>query len=221
MKVKLLMMLSCISIGRYNTINDIEYNFIRHKDLTIFTQKISKDVVFDTVIEFVIRNEGHSYVYDASINEESKMGITSHTFKRYYGYIKPESIKMLTKKQAILIYKKFFWDANNLDDIVELGYMKTVTTLMDSEVNLGSYRANKMFQEILGMPLHKRNGIIDDATIMYIKSCNIDDDELYTRLIKKRKDYYTRLVTTKPVYSKYKHGWFNRLDSIVSFVKEV
>jgi len=219
MHLKVFMVLMCISM-EYTNINDSTMTMIDTSGID-YTKTVSTDITFNTIVNFVIAREGTAYVRDYSINEESRMGITTHTYKRYYGHINSSSIKNLTKDQAVAIYKKFYWDANNLDKIAKLGYTKTVATLMDSEVNLGSSRANKMLQKIIGMPYNERNGIIDDNTLSYIKKSDINDDSLYIKLIFARKTYYTRLVHKRPVFSKYKTGWFNRLDSIVTFVKEV
>ena len=185
------------------------------------TSIVRTDAIFDSIVEFVIQREGLAYVNDPDINEESRMGITNHTYKRYYGSVNRNSIRNLKKEQAIAIYKKFYWEENNLDTLVQLGFHKTATALMDSEVNLGSYRANKMLQEVIGMERKSRNGKIDDATISAIVESKKSDQYMCSQLISKRRFFYVRLVQRKPVFKKYEKGWNNRLDSIGVFVGDV
>ena len=189
-------------------------------------KKMQEEVVdtisaFDNIVEFVIQREGHRYVNDKSINEESKMGITNHAYKDYYGKVNKYSIINLKKDQAIAIYRELFWVRNSLDSVVDKGYPSTAVALMDSEVNLGPYRANIMFQRSLSMPRKYQNGRIDSTTLSYLSESDIPDSVLYKGIIRQRRSFYKRLIEKDTVYIKYGDGWNNRLDSIVKFVEEL
>jgi len=175
----------------------------------------------DSVISFVIMCEGNSYVNDPTIKEESRMGITNHAYKAYFGRIDSKSIVNLKKHEAVEIYKYMFWDRNNLDSLVTRGYNASASILMDSEVNIGPYRANKMFQRILGMPESKRTGRIDSLTLLYLDSSELTDEEIYNKMRYTRKTYYKNLVVYNDVYSKYEDGWLNRLDSMDVFISMI
>jgi len=173
---------------------------------------------FDIIIPFVLEHEGTAYVHDTSINEVSRRGITLTTYRHYFGKGDKNSIKNITVEEASEIYEHLFWNANKLDSIVHIGYLSTSIVLMDSEVNLGSSRANKFLQRIIGA---NPTGHIDEQTLIKLRSSTLTDLELCTRLISKRRAYYSQLVARRSVFSKYYNGWNNRLDDIYAFSKEI
>lgn len=182
-------------------------------DTTIYT--ISG---FDIVIPFVLEHEGDRFVRDTSINEVSRRGITLTTYKQYFGRGNIQSIRNITIDEASEIYKNLFWDANNLDSIVDIGYLRTAIVLMDSEINLGSHRANKFLQSLIGADI---TGVIDEQTLSHLNSSELTDSELYIKLIYKRRQYYSQLIARREVFRKYRNGWNNRLDDICVFSKEI
>jgi len=189
------------------------------KDTTYVAESTIDSIdMFDIVIPFILEHEGDRFVRDTSINEVSRRGITLTTYKQYYGRGNINSIRYLKISEAKEIYKYLFWDKNNIDSIVGAGYMKTSIVLMDSEVNLVASRANKFLQGLIGA---KKTGIIDEETISKLKSCGISDDILYVKLIRKRRQYYDRLVAKRNVFAKYHAGWNNRLNDIYVFSKEI
>ncbi len=202
---------------------DIDYTIYSYSpvDWSEYLIDTVKVISFDEVIEEVIKHEGDRFVHDTTINEVSRMGITLSTYRSFYGKGNNNSIRNITKEQATAIYKKLFWDANDLDSIVGLGYSRTATVLMDSEVNIGPYRANKFFQRVLDMPREHQTGVIDSMTLSCLKESVMTDEILYKSLILKRRNYYSRLVQKNAVYAKYHKGWNNRLDNISEFAEEI
>lgn len=189
-------------------------------DTTIDSSLVDKTTwAFDSIVEFVIEREGRAYVRDISINEESRMGITKHTYKSYYGSVNNHSIINLQKNQAIAIYRHLFWNRNSLDSLVSRNYINTAVALMDSDVNLGSHRGNIILQRVIGMPYEKRTGRVDSLTLSYLDNCGISDNKLYKKMIRERRSFYSKLVSKDTVYAKYEKGWNNRLDHIEVFVE--
>jgi len=174
--------------------------------------------MFDVVIEFVLKHEGDRYVYDISINEVSRRGITLETYRHYYGRGDNNSIKNITIAEAKEIYKNLFWKANKLDSISKIGFTKTAIALMDSEVNIGPSRANKYLQYVIGA---KPTGVIDKGTLTKLHETKMTDDKMCASLIYMRKRFYARLVAKNSVYSKYHRGWNNRLNDMSDFVEEI
>lgn len=177
--------------------------------------------LFNIVIPVILKNEGSSYVEDKSINEISKMGITLSAYRAYYKKGNKNSIKNLTSEQARCIYRKLFWEKNKLDSISSIGFPKTATVLFDSEINIGPTRANKYLQRSLGMPSKFCTGRIGEQTLGYLRVTKLTDDELCSKILSKRKLYYSRLVKRNAVYAKYHKGWNRRLRHMAKFVKEV
>lgn len=205
----------------FNDINVDEFKFeLNYSEFTNIYKPDTVDIVngFNNTIPFVLKHEGEAYVHDTSINEVSRRGITLRTYRQYYGKGNNSSIRNITVKQATDIYKSLFWDANNLDSIYNIGFKKTATVLMDSEVNLGPSRANKFLQGILGA---NKTGVIDTQTLGRLRSTTLTDDAIQSKLVKKRRNYYSRLIKKRNVFAKYQNGWNKRLDAISEYVKEI
>jgi len=166
------------------------------------------------VISFVLLREGNKYVNDENIGEVSRMGITKETYEMFYGKATNDDIKNITIDIAYDIYSKIYWKGNKLDSLSSKGYVKTSAVLMDSGVNLGKYRANKFFQEIIGMDVGSRSGYIDDKTLSHLNTVELTDEEIALKLIHRRKMFYQSLIIKNSNYIVYENGWYNRLDSV-------
>ncbi len=188
------------------------------KDLPPIEKIDTPTVTFNTIIPFVLHHEGSRFVHDKSINEVSRRGITLSTYKRYYGKGDYNSIRNLSEAQATAIYKKLFWDANNLDSLIMIGYGKTAAVLFDSGINIGPGRANRLLQKHLHV---KRTGLIGSTTLDSLRVTRISDDSLSTLLISCRRSHYSRLIRKNSVYKKYQRGWNNRLDAMEDFTEEI
>lgn len=175
--------------------------------------------MFDSIITMVLHHEGSRFVHDTAINEVSRRGITLAVYRQYYGHGDYNSIRNLTEQQAKDIYESLFWDANNLDSLVLIGYPKTAAVLLDSEVNVGPNRANKYFQRSLGMT--NVNGLIDSTTLAYLRESELTDEALSQCIINTRRRFYDRLVANRPVFQRYHRGWNNRLNSMEEFVANI
>lgn len=107
-------------------------------------------------------------------------------------------IRNLTVDQAKAIYKKDYWDKNNLD-----AYPEPIRfELFDMAVNMGWKNGVKILQRAVGTT---DDGIIGPKTIAATNA--MDADKLYVKLAARRLQYYTSLST----FSTYGKGWVNRV----------
>ena len=183
----------------------------------IFYMNRGEDV-FNEVIGFVLKHEGDRFVDDRSINEVSRRGITLGAYIQYYGRGNNNSIRNITEEQATEIYKHLFWKAHSMDSIANIGFPKTAMTLMDSGVNIGPYRANKYLQLVLGVQL---TGSIDERTLSTLRETELTDEQIASRLLQRRSNFYARLVARDSVYQKYHNGWNNRVNDMRELVEAI
>ena len=150
---------------------------------------------FKDIIEIVLAHEG-GYVNDPKDpGGETNYGIA----KRSHPDV---NIKKLTKKQAIEIYKKYYWDGNKVDELpLQLKYI-----YFDMCINMGKRRAVKVLQRATnnkGNSL-KVDGILGPATLEAIQKVELERARAF------RIKYYADLVTKKPDLEKFYFGWFKR-----------
>ena len=127
-------------------------------------------------------------------------------------------IKIRDAKDEKEIYKHLFWEAHNMDSIANIGFPKTAMTLMDSGVNIGPYRANRYLQLVLGVQL---TGSIDERTLSTLRETELTDEQIASRLLQRRSNFYARLVARDSVYQKYHRGWNNRVNDMRELVEAI
>ena len=114
-------------------------------------------------------------------------------------------VKNLTEKEAILLYKKYFW--NQLYDDLERAVAEKVFTV---GVNMGSRIGVKLLQRALnsmGLKVSE-DGIIGDQTIAATKRTSIEKILIY--FVDAQLNYYISIVKRRPEQIKFLRGWKNR-----------
>jgi len=111
-------------------------------------------------------------------------------------------IKNLTEEEACKIYKKFFWDFNNLDAILN---QQIASKLFDSCVNMGNQQAIKLSQRVCNI---KDDGFCGKITIENINKQNTND--FINKYIGLQENFYLDLIKNNPSQEKFKNGWLNR-----------
>ena len=152
---------------------------------------------FDKAIKVVLENEG-GYVNDPKDSGgETRWGIS----KRKYPNL---DIKNLSKTEAIKIYKRDYWDALKLSDIMA---DEVALQVFDMAVNSGVRRAALMMQKLFGDKL-VLDGIIGEKTLFCI---NMKQPDVLVQHYKwERVKYYMDLCRRKPVMRKFLYSWIRR-----------
>lgn len=155
---------------------------------------------------FILRWEG-GYINDqADLGKQTNKGVTLSTYRSVFGKNKTVSdLKKITDEQWEFIFKKFYWDKWNADDIKD---QNVANILVDWLWCSGSYGI-KIPQHVLGVSV---DGIVGSKTIAAINAR--DSRELFDTIKQERKDYIDRICQTRPQNRKFKKGWLNRINSL-------
>ena len=152
----------------------------------------------------------------------TKYGIAAPTLVDYYnksglGTPSQQDMMDLTYDTALEIYKKDYWDAQELsnfksqslanvlyDGCVNQGPGATLTILKKSldEINIDSTNVNSWNE------LHDE--LIDDVNGLPVKKT----EKLFHTIKKKRWEKYINIIQKNPRKKKYHDGWKNRLEDI-------
>jgi lysozyme family protein len=155
---------------------------------------------------FILRWEG-GYVNDqADLGKQTNMGVTLATYRSVFGSKKTaKDLKRMTRVQWGIIFKKFYWDKWEADNIKD---QNVANILVDWLWCSGSYGI-KIPQRVLGVDV---DGIVGQKTIAAVNAR--DGRELFDTIKQERKDFIERICQTRPQNRKFKNGWLNRINSL-------
>lgn len=155
---------------------------------------------------FILRWEG-GFVNDKDdLGGATNMGVTLATYRSVFGSKKGvNDLKRMTRVQWGVIFKKFYWDKWEADNIKD---QNVANILVDWLWCSGSYGI-KIPQRVLGV---SADGIVGSKTIAAINAR--DGRELFDTIKQERKDFIDRICQTRPQNRKFKNGWLNRINSL-------
>lgn len=171
---------------------------------------------FDYAVNIILSHEGGYSNDPDDSGGETNFGITQSDLLTYGKMLKlPINVKDLTRNEAEVFYKKFYWDKYNYNAINSL---PIATKIFDMAVNMGAHEAHVLVQRALGrlgyfgynyLPV---DGIIGAHTIGAInEECiHCGEEELMKALITEAKIFYEYLVINKPHLKKFLNGWLER-----------
>ena len=155
---------------------------------------------------FILRWEG-GFVNDKDdLGGATNMGVTLATYRSVFGSKKRvNDLKRMTRAQWGIIFKKFYWDKWEADNIKD---QNVANILVDWLWCSGSYGI-KIPQRVLGV---SADGIVGSKTIAAINAR--DGRDLFDTIKQERKDFIDRICQTRPQNRKFKNGWLNRINSL-------
>lgn len=155
---------------------------------------------------FILKWEG-GFVYDKDdLGGATNRGVTLATYRSVFGNKKTANdLKRMTQAQWGIIFKKYYWDKWEADDIKD---QNVANILVDWLWCSGSYGI-KIPQKVLGVSI---DGIVGTKTIAAINAR--DGRELFDTIKQERKDYIDSICQARPQNMKFKKGWLNRINSI-------
>lgn len=154
---------------------------------------------FDQAIILILQYEG-GYINDPDDpGGETKYGITKSSYPNL-------DIKNLTKPAAVAIYRKDFWNANNIESFPD----PIRLMMFDMAVNMGMQNGGKVLQRALNRlgGEFQGTGTIGQFTLDAVKKAN--PILLRQWITVERMAYYNQLVIKKPVKLKFLLGWTKR-----------
>ncbi|MFZ6731988.1 glycoside hydrolase family 108 protein [Undibacterium sp. Ji42W] len=146
---------------------------------------------FDICIAPVLKNEGGTSNHPLDAGKLTKFGISQRSYPKL-------DIAALTVEQAKALYKRDFWDKNQLDRLP----LVVAFEFFDCAINCGAGTAARLLQRSLGVA---EDGIIGPVTLA--KIVDIAPDKLAKRMLAHRIKFYTKLSK----WPTFGAGWVNRL----------
>lgn len=169
---------------------------------------------FDYAIKILLDHEGGYVSRKDDPGRETKWGV-SLRFLILNGIdidndgdVDADDIAALNQKDAIQLYKDYWWnvyDYNKIDNII------VATKVFDLAVNMGANRAHRIFQESINeLTEHKIkvDGIIGNKTIAEANKLN--PDELMEKIRENAKKKYLQILKENPYLEWARNGWLNR-----------
>lgn len=169
------------------------------------------NINFNNILHRTMKYEG-GYVEDHA--GPTNFGITQKTYDAYakkYG-LPPKSVKNLNYGEGKDLYKKEFYELPKINTLPE----EIQFLVFDYGVNSGPRQAVKDLQRVVGV---KDDGIIGPNTKKAVKNFikNNGYENFKRSYVNNRAMYMQYLIETNPEkYMKYRNGWANRINDILS-----
>lgn len=161
---------------------------------------------FNAAVAVVLKHEG-GFLEDQRTGEISKFGLTAEFLRSIGLPHDPESIRNLTREQAIAIYREHWWERYGFGRLQD---QRVATKLFDLAVNLGPRLATRLFQQALnhcGAQLLV-DGFLGERTI---GAANRAAPEcVLAELRALAAAHYRSLAAKDPKYLPYLKGWLER-----------
>lgn len=139
----------------------------------------------------------------------TNLGVTLSTW-RQVGYDKDgdgdidvDDIRLLTRKDATVVLKKFYWDRWKADLINN----QTVADILVDWVWASGKWGIINPQRILNL---KPDGIVGNLTITAVNSAN--QQKFHQMIVDARKKFVEDLITRDPSQARFRNGWINRIN---------
>lgn len=162
------------------------------------------DQNFQIAIKVVLQNEGGYVNNPNDSGGETNMGISKAAYPNL-------DIKNLTSDQASQIYYRDWWCHFNYNQITDVNL---ATKMLDTGVNLGAGRANKILQRCLnsnGFPNIVDDGALGPISIQATNSC--DAPTILSVFRQAQAAYYQAVVNAHPEDQEFLQGWLTRASS--------
>lgn len=173
----------------------------------VFSSSFS-DQFTKCIAPIIIHFEG--YVFTNNYYDEggpTKFGWTLNTFRNQINpFETKKELKSLTKKQALIYYKKYFWEkygASKIDNI------SLALSLILSQINLGPVRPNCLLQIMTNNKCHSNliiDGILGSKSLKAINSCRLGIYDFNMKVY----DLY-KLEISHSRWKKLRNGLKNRI----------
>ncbi len=123
------------------------------------------------------------------------------------GDIDVDDIRNMSKEDAIKIYKAYFWDKYDYEQIVDF---TVAARVFDMTVNMGPTQTGKIVQRALNECGNNLtvDGKVGKNTFATINCTN--SDVLMSEIRQAHAQFYIDLIAAKPKFEKYRKGWLRR-----------
>lgn len=164
---------------------------------------------FQPCLDHLLKDESGAYVADDNGRGPSKWGITWKTAEAY-GYLSsPDQIQNLTREQAAVFYRLYFWHVMRLDLIESL---PLASRLFNLGVNISQHGVVMWLQDCVNMYSIrvKVDGWLGPITASVVNA--LPAESLLACVKGKAELFYRKLATDKPeLYGRDLKSWLARL----------
>ena len=159
----------------------------------------------EVLIPFIKSWEGGFSQTPGDKGGATMQGVTLTTFRQAFGMKKTVAdLKKMTAEQWAYIYKRYYWDRWQADNIKSQAIANLV---VDWLWHSGTWGV-KNTQKALGV---KADGIVGPKTLVAINN-HANEKILFSTLWASRRDYLIRCSSGNQ--AKFRKGWLNRLNGI-------
>jgi len=169
---------------------------------------MSWNAVFLEAVENVLEREGGYVNHPKDRGGPTNFGITIRTLEHFRGLECTEGdVKALTKKEAIEIYRKLYWEPFDFENWAESSALASI--LFDISVNRGHKAAIKLFQKTAKI---REDGILGVQT----RKQGLDfSHEDCIELILNLQISYVQIVEFNPSQLVFLRGWLSRSHDLM------
>ena len=155
---------------------------------------------------FILKWEG-GFVNDPNDSGgATNKGVTLATYRRYKGESASiDDLKAITDEDWDAIFKTMYWDKVKADNIAS----QAVANLCVDWLWMSGTNAIKYVQRLIGAT---EDGIVGKQTLAKL---NAKGDGLVLPIYNYRKDFYHRIVASRPNKKRFLRGWINRLNALM------
>ena len=155
---------------------------------------------------FILKWEG-GFVNDPNDSGgATNKGVTLATFRRYKGEsASVDDLKAITDEDWNAIFKTMYWDKVKANEINS----QAVANLLVDWYWMSGTNAIKYVQRLIGTT---EDGIVGKQTLARL---NAKGDGLVLPIYNYRKDFYHRIVASRPSQKRFLRGWINRLNALM------
>lgn len=155
---------------------------------------------------FILKWEG-GFVNDPNDSGgATNKGVTLATFRKYKGAsVTVDDLKAITDEDWDAIFKTMYWDNCKADEINS----QAVANLIVDWYWMSGTNAIKYVQRLIGAD---EDGIVGKQTLSRL---NAKGDGLVLDIYNCRKDFYHRIVASRPSQKRFLRGWINRLNALM------
>ena len=182
----------------------------------IKAENSNKNYGFDKVLDYIFLVEGGYSNHPADKGGATNYGIIESEARKF-GYM--GNMKEMPKSIAEDIYKKKYWDKNNLDKINDFRVALSIFDWTVNSGNWGTKKAQTAINQIYGKNILVVDGIIGNNSIKYLNEVNPDRFlEVYHNL---QEAFYNSIVKNNSSQSVFLKGWLNRLKIKKDFINKL
>jgi hypothetical protein len=161
---------------------------------------------FNAAVAVVLKHEG-GYLEDHTTGEISKFGLTAEFLRSIGRPHDRDSIRNLSREQAIQIYREHWWERYGFERLQD---QRLATKFFDLAVNLGPQRATRLLQQAL---VHcgarvEVDGLLGERTIAAANEAPAECVLGHLRAL--AAEHYRSLAAKDPKYLPYLEGWLKR-----------